>query len=43
MAPFFESGAFRPLPISRTYSLHDAPAAYRAVADHTIGRVAIRS
>ncbi|WP_428341812.1 dioxygenase [Mycobacterium sp.] len=31
MAPFFESGAFRPLPISRTYSLHDAPAAYRAV------------
>jgi NADPH:quinone reductase len=42
MAPYFESGEFRPLPIAATYSLDDAPAAYRAVADHTAGRVVIR-
>jgi NADPH:quinone reductase len=42
MAPYFESGEFRPLPIAATYSLDDAPAAYRAVADHTVGRVVIR-
>ncbi|HEY1841592.1 MAG TPA: zinc-binding alcohol dehydrogenase family protein [Mycobacterium sp.] len=42
MAPFFESGAFRPLPIAGSYSLDDASAAYRAVADHTVGRVVIR-
>jgi NADPH:quinone reductase len=42
MAPFFESGAFRPLPIAGTYSLEDAAAAYRAVADHIVGRVVIR-
>jgi NADPH2:quinone reductase len=42
MAPFFKSGAFRPLPIAVTYSLDDAPAAYQAVADHTAGRVVIR-
>jgi NADPH2:quinone reductase len=42
MTPFFESGAFRPLPIAATYSLEDATAAYRAVAAHTAGRVVIR-
>ncbi|MGA8330871.1 MAG: zinc-binding alcohol dehydrogenase family protein, partial [Mycobacterium sp.] len=43
MAPYFESGQFRPLPITATYSLDDAAAAYQAVADHTAGRVVIRS
>jgi NADPH:quinone reductase len=42
MAPYFESGEFRPLPISTTYSLDDAAAAYQAVADHAVGRVVIR-
>ena len=42
MAPFFESGAFRPLPIAATYALEDAPMAYQAVADHTAGRIVIR-
>ena len=42
MAPYFESGQFRPLPVAATYSLDDAAAAYQAVADHTAGRVVIR-
>jgi NADPH:quinone reductase len=42
MAPYFDSGAFRPLPIARTYALRDAIAGYRAVADHTAGRVVIK-
>lgn len=42
MAPYFESGEFRPLPIAKTYPLDDAVAAYQAVADHTVGRVVIR-
>ena len=42
MAPYFESGEFRPLPIATTYSLDDAAAAYQAVADHSAGRVVIR-
>jgi NADPH:quinone reductase-like Zn-dependent oxidoreductase len=42
MAPYFESGEFRPLPIATRYSLDDAAAAYQAVADHTAGRVVIR-
>lgn len=42
MAPYFESGAFRPLPIAGTYALDDAVAAYRAVADQTAGRIVIR-
>lgn len=42
MAPHFASGQFRPLPISASYALEDAPAAYRAVADHIVGRVVIR-
>jgi len=42
MAPYFETGEFRPLPIANTYSLDDAAAAYQAVADHAAGRVVIR-
>jgi NADPH:quinone reductase len=42
MAPYFESGEFRPLPVAATYALDDAAAAYQAVADHTAGRVVIR-
>lgn len=42
MAPYFESGQFRPLPVAATYSLDDAAAAYQAVADHTAGRIVIR-
>ena len=42
MAPYFESGDFRPLPVTATHSLDDAVAAYRAVADHVVGRVVIR-
>jgi NADPH2:quinone reductase len=39
--PHFESGVFRPLPITRNYSLEDGVAAYQAVANHTVGRVVI--
>lgn len=42
MASYFDSGEFRPLPITATYSLDDARAAYQAVADRTAGRVVIR-
>jgi NADPH:quinone reductase len=42
MAPYFESGEFRPLPITASYPLDEATAAYRAVADHIAGRVVIR-
>ncbi|UMB68193.1 quinone oxidoreductase family protein [Mycobacterium paraterrae] len=42
MAPYFESGQFRPLPIAATYSLDKAQAAYQAVADNAGGRVVIR-
>jgi NADPH2:quinone reductase len=42
MVPYFESGAFRPLPITATYPLEEAVAAYRAVAGRTAGRVVIR-
>jgi NADPH:quinone reductase-like Zn-dependent oxidoreductase len=41
MAPYFESGQFQPLPIAARYPLHEAVAAYRAVADHIAGRVVI--
>jgi NADPH:quinone reductase len=41
MTPYFESGAFRPLSISRIYSLDEAPQAYLAVAGGTRGRVVI--
>lgn len=39
---YFESGQFRPLPVTATYSLEDARDAYQAVADHRVGRVVIR-
>lgn len=41
ISPHFESGQFRPLPITRRYSLADGVAAYRAVADHAVGRIVI--
>jgi NADPH:quinone reductase-like Zn-dependent oxidoreductase len=41
MSPYFESGEFRPLPITATYCLDDASLAYQAVADHKAGRVVI--
>ena len=41
MGPYFDSGQFRPLNVSATYSLDDARQAYEHVADHKIGRVVI--
>jgi NADPH:quinone reductase len=41
ISPYFESGAFRPLPITASYPLDEGVAAYQAVADHTAGRVVI--
>jgi NADPH:quinone reductase len=41
MSPYFESGEFRPLPNSASFSLDQAGLAYQAVADHTPGRVVI--
>lgn len=41
ISPHFETGAFRPLPITRNYSLECGVAAYQAVADHNVGRVVI--
>jgi NADPH:quinone reductase-like Zn-dependent oxidoreductase len=41
LSPYFESGAFRPLPIAASYSLDEGSLAYQAVADHIAGRVVI--
>jgi NADPH:quinone reductase len=41
LSPYFESGEFRPLPITASYSLDEGSLAYRAVAEHTAGRVVI--
>jgi NADPH2:quinone reductase len=41
LAPYFESGQFRPLPIARRYSLEEGRDAYLAVAHRTRGRVVI--
>jgi NADPH:quinone reductase len=41
LSPFFESGAFRPLPISRSYGLDDGQQAYAGVAGGTPGRIVI--
>lgn len=41
LASYFESGRFRPLPVTATYSLDDARQAYQDVADHKVGRVVI--
>lgn len=42
ISPYFESSAFRPLPITASYPLDKGIAAYEAVADHTAGRVVIQ-
>ncbi|MDT5218838.1 MAG: NADPH:quinone reductase [Mycobacterium sp.] len=42
LAPYFESGAFRSLPISRSYGLAEGQDAYAAVAGGTAGRIVIR-
>lgn len=42
LAGLFETGNFRPLPITARYSLPEGPAAYQAVANHTAGRVVIQ-
>jgi NADPH2:quinone reductase len=42
VSPYFESGAFRPLPVTASYSLEEGAAAYKAVADRIPGRVVIR-
>lgn len=41
LAPFFDSGQFRPLPIARRYSLADGKDAYLAVEHKVRGRVVI--
>jgi NADPH:quinone reductase len=41
LAPYFESGQFRPLPIADRYSLDDATDAYLAVEKRIRGRVVI--
>jgi NADPH:quinone reductase len=41
MGSYFESGEFAPLPITASYSLDEATAAYQAVADGVAGRVVI--
>ncbi|QIS22296.1 quinone oxidoreductase family protein [Nocardia terpenica] len=41
--PHFESGAFRPLPITRAYDLEQGGEAYRALADGTRGRVVLQN
>jgi NADPH:quinone reductase len=41
MSPYFESGQFRPLPITASYPLDQGVAAYQVVADGIAGRVVI--
>ncbi|HEY2075130.1 MAG TPA: zinc-binding alcohol dehydrogenase family protein [Streptosporangiaceae bacterium] len=41
LAPFFDSGQFRPLPVARRYSLEDGKDAYLAVENKVRGRVVI--
>jgi NADPH:quinone reductase len=41
LAPFFDSGQFRPLPVARRYSLEDGKDAYLAVESKVRGRVVI--
>jgi NADPH:quinone reductase len=41
MSPYFESGQFRPLPVTATYSLDEGRQAYQAVADRKPGRVVL--
>ena len=42
ISPFFESGKFRPLPITGTYRLDEGVMAYEVVAGRTAGRVVIK-
>jgi NADPH:quinone reductase-like Zn-dependent oxidoreductase len=42
LTPRFETGEFRPLPVSRYFDLADGEHAYHAVAEGTPGRVVIR-
>ena len=42
LRPGFESGDYLPAPIARVFSLADAAAAYRAVAEGQAGRVVLR-
>jgi NADPH:quinone reductase-like Zn-dependent oxidoreductase len=42
LSGYFETGDFRPLPITATYPLPEGPAAYQAVARQTAGRVVIQ-
>jgi NADPH2:quinone reductase len=42
LTPYFESGSFRPLPISHSYGLDAGQDAYAAVAGGTAGRIVIR-
>jgi NADPH:quinone reductase len=41
LAPFFDSGQFRPLPVAHRYSLEDGKDAYLAVENRVRGRVVI--
>ena len=41
LAPYFESGQFRPLPVANRYRLDDGMDAYLAVENHIRGRVVI--
>jgi NADPH:quinone reductase-like Zn-dependent oxidoreductase len=41
LAPFFDSGQFRPLPVAGRYSLEDGKDAYLAVENRVRGRVVI--
>jgi NADPH2:quinone reductase len=41
LSDYFDRGALRPLPITATYPLPEGPAAYRAVARQTAGRVIV--
>jgi NADPH:quinone reductase len=41
LSPYFESGAFRPLPVSHRYGLDESQDAYLAVAGGTHGRIVI--
>jgi NADPH:quinone reductase-like Zn-dependent oxidoreductase len=42
LAPYFESGAFRPLPVHQSYGLDEGRDAYAAVAAGAAGRIVIR-
>jgi NADPH:quinone reductase len=41
LAPLFDSGALKPLPVGERYSLNEAPKAYQRVATHAGGKVVL--